>query len=113
MNNQPITLEEIKELEQIVFDLKAMQALLSEHTKRVEAIVKKYTMPKSEAARIKEEKRKQTEFNVQMALSVHLERREIARKKHRIKYLKENPEPGSEREINALETALRAIGKLK
>ena len=113
MNKSPITLDEIKELEQIVYDLKAMQSIFAEHTKRVEAIIKKYTITKSEAALKKEEERRQSKLNVEMGMVAYRERWEINRKKKRIKYLKANPEPGGEREILQLEASLRAIGKLK
>jgi|SRR5579872_1304390 len=113
MNKSPITLEEIKELEQIVSDLKAMQAIFSEHTKRVEAIVKKYSMPKSEAALKREQKRMQSKLDMERRFAVFRAKSDIKMKRGRIKYLKANPEPGSEQEIQRIEAALKAMGKLK
>ncbi len=113
MSKPPITLAEIKELEQIVYDLKAMQSILADHTKRVEEIVKKYSITKTEKALKREEDARQRKFEAERFLADYMRKWEINRKKKRIKYLKENPQPGGEKEIQQLEAALRAVGVLK
>ena len=104
---------EIKELEQILFDINAMQKILAEHALKVEAIVKKYTAPRTEAALLRAKKRQESKFQLELSRIHFREKWELKRMKARIRYLTKNPETGGEAEIRGLEALLRAKGRLK
>lgn len=112
MSKQPITQAEIKELEQVLCDLKFMQLTLTKHTKRVEAIIEKYKAPKDAAALNREKKKQERDLrraSIKFSVEQHAQIRLV---RSQIKGLKKNPAPGSERQIIEYENYLRSMGKL-